>query len=631
VIGKDKRQLIRKRIKKIFEDPERFAEKVIATYDDNTYIEHFECHVLPDGEREERWLEHWSQPIRSGLYAGGRIEHYYDITKRKRTEQAMRESEERYRLIFENAPVSVWMCDEQGTVTFANQAALDLFGVSDSTEIVGRYNIFRDTTEAEKPLLTYFRRAWEGEVVRYRQNLDMTTVKYNTARQETLHLLSTLFATPVSGGQQTNVIVIQEDITDQIRAENELHQKVSDLATLYEASQVFLGQIDAETTLENVCRLVVERFGLKLAWVGLVIEEDYNVHPAAAYGFEDGYLDSIQVTWNDSSTGRGPTGTAIRTAQAVAMNHIDTDPNYKPWRSAAIARGYRSSAALPLLHGEKVLGALNVYSEEPEHFTTDRLQALQSLANLAALGLQQARLYEQIQNYAAELEQRVTERTAELEHQYRRQAVLEERQRLARDLHDVVSQTLFSASVIAETLPRLWERNPEGVRQCLQDLQRLTRGALAEMRTLLLELRPKAVEENVLDDLLGQLIEGFSGRTKTSVTLQIEGRRALSPKVRETLFRIAQEALNNVVKHARAHHVQVSLHNQPAQAKLVVRDDGQGFDPNHIPAGHMGLDIMRERAEAIGAKLFITSQPDQGTEVKVIWRNQEEASSNDQN
>jgi len=97
VIGKDKRQLIRERIQYIFEDSEGFTEKVLATYDDNTYIENFECYVLPDGERKERWLEHRSQPIRSGLYAGGRIEHYYDITKRKRAEEELKSSREQLR------------------------------------------------------------------------------------------------------------------------------------------------------------------------------------------------------------------------------------------------------------------------------------------------------------------------------------------------------------------------------------------------------------------------------------------------------------------------------------------------------------------------------------------------------
>jgi len=93
IIGKDKRQLIRERIKDIFEDPVSFAEKVFATYDDNTYIERFECHIVLDSEREERWLEHWSQPILSGLYAGGRVEHYSDITERKSVEAQFRQSQ----------------------------------------------------------------------------------------------------------------------------------------------------------------------------------------------------------------------------------------------------------------------------------------------------------------------------------------------------------------------------------------------------------------------------------------------------------------------------------------------------------------------------------------------------------
>lgn len=90
VIEKDKRQLIREQIQHIFEDPKRFSDKVLATYDHNTYVENFECHVLPNGERKEHWLEHWSHPIRSGLYAGGRIEQYYDITEHKRTEEQLR-------------------------------------------------------------------------------------------------------------------------------------------------------------------------------------------------------------------------------------------------------------------------------------------------------------------------------------------------------------------------------------------------------------------------------------------------------------------------------------------------------------------------------------------------------------
>ncbi len=186
-------------------------------------------------------------------------------------------------------------------------------------------------------------------------------------------------------------------------------RKVTDQSALFEVSQAFLRQTDVETTLENISRLAVDRFGLKMAWVGLVVAGQVELRPASAYGFEEGYLASIRVTCDDSPTGRGPTGTAVRTAQAVAMNRIDSDPAYAPWRSAALERGYRSSAALPLLDGQQVLGALNVYSAETEHFTPDQLQVLQSFANVAAIALAEARLLEQVQQRTAELEASLAE------------------------------------------------------------------------------------------------------------------------------------------------------------------------------------------------------------------------------
>ena len=129
VVGKDKRQLIRERIADIFQDPEIFTEKVFNTYDDNTYIENFECHVLANGEREERWLEHWSQPIRTGLYAGGRVEHYSDITEQKQTETILQESEEKYRLLVENAGEAIFIAQDE-TLKFCNPATERLTGYS---------------------------------------------------------------------------------------------------------------------------------------------------------------------------------------------------------------------------------------------------------------------------------------------------------------------------------------------------------------------------------------------------------------------------------------------------------------------------------------------------------------------
>lgn len=129
IIGKDKRQLIRERIKNIFENPDSFADKVFTTYDDNTYVERFECHVLPNGERQERWLEHRSQPIQTGLYAGGRIEHYYDITDRKQAQEARQRSTKRFRRLFEQASDAFFIHDfNNGKILDANECACKSLG-----------------------------------------------------------------------------------------------------------------------------------------------------------------------------------------------------------------------------------------------------------------------------------------------------------------------------------------------------------------------------------------------------------------------------------------------------------------------------------------------------------------------
>jgi signal transduction histidine kinase len=212
-------------------------------------------------------------------------------------------------------------------------------------------------------------------------------------------------------------------------------------------------------------------------------------------------------------------------------------------------------------------------------------------------------------------------------------AVLEERNRLARELHDAVTQTLFSASLIAEALPALWERDQEMGRERLAMLRQMSRGALAEMRTLLLELRPAALVETGLEDLLRQLGEAVTGREGVPVTVEVDGLCELPADLHVALYRIAQEALNNVVKHAKASQVAVSLRCTPrvpspssregegtaVEVELCIRDDGRGFDPDEAPSEHMGLGIMRERAEAVGAQLGIVSQTGRGTQVTMVW------------
>lgn len=198
-------------------------------------------------------------------------------------------------------------------------------------------------------------------------------------------------------------------------------------------------------------------------------------------------------------------------------------------------------------------------------------------------------------------------------------AVQAERERLARDLHDAVTQSLFMASATAEALPRVWLRNPEQAQKALEELRLLTRGALAEMRALLLELRPASFAEQPLGALLRQLTEGVSARSRMTVTTTVAGECSLPEHVKMAFYRIAQEALNNILKHAEASRALVSLQCDEDQGLLRIADNGKGFDLNTV-AAQFGLATMRARVEDIGGEIRFKSSPGSGAEITVAWR-----------
>lgn len=232
-------------------------------------------------------------------------------------------------------------------------------------------------------------------------------------------------------------------------------------------------------------------------------------------------------------------------------------------------------------------------------------------------------------DYQRNLTAMVRERSVQLEDaqaqllaQAEEQATATERSRMARELHDVITQLLFSINLVAGSLPQLWRRDPEMAERSTAELQRFTRGALAEMRTLLRELRPHTITETDLAMLITHLSDGLAARHDIPATVHTEMTGSLPGDVHLAIYRIAQETLANVAKHANASSLAVDLTGTESRVNLSVVDDGYGFDTVDIPSGSMGLDIMRERAEEIGAELLISSEPDIGTTVELSWRAQ---------
>ena len=200
-----------------------------------------------------------------------------------------------------------------------------------------------------------------------------------------------------------------------------------------------------------------------------------------------------------------------------------------------------------------------------------------------------------------------------------RAAVDQERNRIAGDLHDSVTQTLFSTAAIADALPEVWDRHPEEARQGLMDLRQLTKGALAEMRTLLLELHPTELAEKPLGELLQQLADATEARSRIAVSAEICDSCSLPQQVQVALYRVAQEGLNNVSKHSQAESVTLVLKCTDNTTELTIDDDGQGFDPQLVEASRLGLRFMRRRVRSIGADLNIDTHEGVGTTICVVW------------
>ncbi len=199
----------------------------------------------------------------------------------------------------------------------------------------------------------------------------------------------------------------------------------------------------------------------------------------------------------------------------------------------------------------------------------------------------------------------------------------EERNRLARELHDSVTQTLFSASILAEATPRIWDKDQGIARQNMDKLSVLIRGALAEMRSMLIELRADDLHRQTLKQLLVMLVEATRARSNALISIKRMDTIKLPGNIAMTFYRVAREAVNNAIVHAEASEINLSLIAGSGQVELHIEDDGYGFDPQAVGEGHLGIRIMQERAAMIGGKVEIVSEPGKGTKIVVSWSNDE--------
>lgn len=513
--------------------------------------------------------------------------------ERARSDRALRASETRFRALIEHSYDVIVLLNSDGEITYVSPTAQRITGYTDS-DLVGNH-LCDDLTDLIHP---DDRRTLRQNFTRllHADRTDIVVTRARLRRVDGAWLwLEGLGTNLLNDGSVEAVVINIRDITESMQALQAEHEQRMLAEALLDTSAALNSTLQFDSVIDriltNVSNVIVHN------GVNLMLIEDGITRVVGCNGYESPTLEraareSALVVAETASLRR-----MVATREPLVIPDVRDFPGWIKTSDVML-----SYIGLPIITGDAVIGFLNLDSSTAGFFAPEDARRLQVFADQAALAIQNARIYEQAHELAA----------------------ARERQRLARDLHDAVSQTLFSASVIAESLPRLLDIDVAEVRSGLHRLTRLTKGALAEMRALLIELRPSDMVEIDLGTLLDHLCGSFRSRTDTPITLTNDGPAfslPVEPKI--ALYRITQEALNNVIKHARASTVAVQLEWGPGMVTLRISDDGVGFDLAGVRAGHVGLRIMDERASMADIKLVMTSQPGAGTMILARWQERE--------
>jgi PAS domain S-box-containing protein len=521
-----------------------------------------------------------------------------DIDEQKRVLAELSDSEQHFRAVFENSAIGISLVGLSRNPLATNKALLDLTGYSaeELKHLTGpelSYPADREIGNAE---------FWD--VVNGKRDSYKVEKRYIHKNGSIYWVRLTVSGVHGEDGKLLNLITMTEDITSRKMVEDSLRDSETRFRAIFDNTSVGIA-------LTGLDRKIIQVNEAAARITGYSLEELRSIHPVDLSLPEDRLI-----------------------GQAELLEMIDGK------REGMIVERRFVKKDGQLFWGRVTYSLIRDHLGKPQYLIgliediTEQKEAAEKLAR-------------QEMEYLHTLEKRVEERTHELSETNLRlvheieqrqfaeealaakaveEAVRAERTRLAHDLHDAVTQTLFSASLIAEVLPELWVINPDEARKSNEELRQLTRGALAEMRTLLFELRPATLTQARFADLIKQLCDAVIGRARIPIELVVEGEYGLPPEIKISFYRIAQECLNNIVKYSRASQIHISIHLGCCEAHMEIIDNGIGFDQATIKPTSLGMRIMQDRAQAIHARLEIISSPGSGTQVRLDWNDDEQRS-----
>ena len=399
---------------------------------------------------------------------------------------------------------------------------------------------------------------------------------------------------------------LQAEIEERRRVESALReseallQKANRmLQAIRDCHEAMLRANTEEELLQGVCRIIVQTAGEQTAWVGLAERQPRRtVRPVASAGISTEYLKTASITWDLTPRGRGPVGTAIHTGKPCLCRNTLTDPQFAPWRQLARQFGFGSVLALPLVINGECIGALVIKAAQPDAFDAGEQLLLMDFANDLAFGINTLRLRAERER----LEDEVVK------------SVEREQERIGRDLHDGLCQMLVGAKYHACILQRISKSQFPEVKQQASTLEGMLNQTITFARDLSRSLNPARITPANLAGALQLLASSVDSANGTRCSCQLKPVKISDQQAAEQVYRIAQEAVQNAVKHARAKNISIMLTSQDDRILLGVQDDGLGIALRRKRRG-MGLRNMETRARLIGGRLEVVRREGGGTTV----------------
>jgi len=391
------------------------------------------------------------------------------------------------------------------------------------------------------------------------------------------------------GLEGTLSVAIIRDVTLSLRQAREAHV-LAEIA----ASLAFDQPMTA--TLQGLAASVVKATRAVAAALILIEPDLSSIRFAGAHGLNPGFMAALERTWTSEfglHSGRAVRSGVPQVGHGARRGMLSVE-RFRPLWHYLEAETWEDLIVAPVVYQDRPLGTITCYYMGDTPIDAAEVTLVGAIADQAAITLVNHELFQEAQGGAA----------------------IEERQRLARELHDSVSQALYGIALGARTARTLLDRDPAKVHEPLEYVLSLADTGLREMRALIFELRPESLAQEGLLAAIEEHSQALARRHQLMMRLDLEREPDLPLAEKEALYRIAQEAIHNVAKHAQATQVAVTLYTIDERVELIVADDGCGFDPALQYAGHLGLHSMRERATRLGGGLEIDSTPDQGTRVR---------------